>query len=100
MSRVLIFPAADVHVGDRDRDPVPATPGPRPYEVRVRAGVGGAELLIGHDRHGKPIAELRVPFLPELVASGRIGSAFKAFVRQLDQLEYEPTPDWRFFDES
>lgn len=33
---------------------------PSSYEVRVRRGLGGAVSLIGHDRSGEPMVELRL----------------------------------------
>jgi hypothetical protein len=34
---------------------------PQPYEVRVRRSLGGSITVIGHDSHGEPIAEFRIP---------------------------------------
>jgi hypothetical protein len=38
-----------------------ALPGPAPYEVRLRRGVGDTTILVGHDGSGAPLVELRMP---------------------------------------
>lgn len=38
----------------------PPAPAPRSYEVRIRRSVGGSVWLIGHDRAGAPMMELRI----------------------------------------
>jgi hypothetical protein len=31
-----------------------------PYEVRIRRSLGGTLFVVGHDRHGEPMVEVRV----------------------------------------
>jgi hypothetical protein len=53
-----------------DPAPPPHLPPPAPFEVRLRRGVGGTMIVVGHDRSGAPLAELRLPdrlATPELV---------------------------------
>lgn len=44
---------------ESDDSAPPATP-IKPYEVRIREGVGGTVFVVGHDRSGSPMVELRV----------------------------------------
>lgn len=47
--------------GPSEEDGAIPPPNPAgPYEVRIRRGVGGAAFLVGHDRQGDPMVELRV----------------------------------------
>jgi hypothetical protein len=43
-------------------EPIAPTPSPKPgsYEVRIRAGVGNAWYVVGHDRNGDPMIEARM----------------------------------------
>jgi hypothetical protein len=42
------------------QDAAPAPTPIEPYEVRLRAGMGGTMFVVGHDRRGEPMVELRV----------------------------------------
>lgn len=94
---VLEFPTSRVHVGDAERVPPPSR-APEPYETRIRFGVNGVAELIGYDRRGDAILELRVPVLPQVEASSKIGSAFRALLRTVDELKWNPTPEEDFIN--
>lgn len=86
--RVIPFPVARMYVADVDHV-APARQDPAPFEVRIRFGVGDVAELIGYGRNGDPVAELRVPLVESRRATSRIVSEFKAFVRVIDELEWD-----------
>lgn len=54
----------------REQEAAPPANPIQPYEVRIRRSVGDSVFLVGHDRFGEPMVEVRMR--KKLVTPGRV----------------------------
>jgi len=64
---------------------------PCPFEVRIRMGLRQTMTLLGYDRNGDPMTELRIPSFDDPASGAETVAAFREMSRMVDRLLHETT---------